>query len=120
MSLWKKLLNLFSPHKKNNLFNVKIVTEPIINGLSFNLTLGFDIGVTEQDINVFVSQLILSSNGPKSRHFIENTDDKAMKEAIYIMCQAAANYLLQESNRFDFFRANFISAVSPHDKNDLN
>lgn len=132
MKWFDKLLGKFKGKSKNKLesqiarsdWNLKLVDKPGLNSLGFNLALGFDVNVDkEANINVYVNQLIFTSNGDQAKSFIENVPDDILSSTIYTLCLAAAMQVVDESKKQGFVRANvsdILSEAPPIDKSTLN
>lgn len=92
------------PEPKQELpFKINIVNQPPVDGMAFNLLLGFDVQAGGGEMNIYINNVGFMSNGPKSAMFIEESTEDAIKGAVATLCLAAGRHML-DPNSADFKR----------------
>lgn len=90
---------------KKSRCSLNVVDKPGDNSIAFNLMLGFDVEMVDGNMNVFVNDLVFTSDGPKSLSFISTVEDETVKTTISVLCIAASKHILMDRPNIKFARA---------------
>lgn len=76
--------------------NIKIASKAQPNSMAFNLALGFHVNINgKNEMSINVSDVIFTSNGDKSRKFIEEVDCKTLRDTIALLSLVASQHVHQ-------------------------
>jgi hypothetical protein len=74
--------------------DIQITKDVGTNPLSFTLMVGFNVGVSDNNsVKVDINNLLFTSNGAKSRAFIEQTDPEVLKGTVSLLAMAVAQHM---------------------------
>lgn len=128
MGILSKLFSRFTKKKKDDVLdndhkiNINIIDQPGPDSLSFNLIVGFDVGVDQDiaNINVHINTLMFTSNCDKSKAFIQGVPEETLKSTVSTLCYAVSKHVMQNQENVKFARTTIPGSDIPPDKTHLN
>lgn len=76
-------------------------TKPTASALQFMMVMEFSADYVDDEVKVWISNIVLSSMGEKAKFFIENTEDHVTKELMKRAAESVAQYTDDHTSTLD-------------------